>query len=375
MLDRKKFFDGVRERIDATLSQSQVDGLNTILDGMLPGQRTPIQSAAYMLATIFHETAGTFQPIHEYGSTAYFNKRYGPSTKVGKSLGNTKAGDGARYAGRGYVQLTGRRNYRKFGIEDTPDDAMKPDVAFRILSEGMTGGSFTGKKLSDYINASGADYVNARRIINGTDRAGMVAGYAKSFEKILRSAMDKSSTAVASPVSNATNGSSSQTQPGTQEDPSNSAAQPSKPEEPIVVPQTTAAVAVQTVEASPSGNLLDTVEAKYTTYSARYPALIAAVMAAGAGLWAWLKDSPAHIITTFFIVSGGILAVYILGRIVKELLREAGVRRADREEKDRLLKIQLALIEAGANKDKDPVMLVPPPAKIPSEGTATATAS
>jgi len=185
--NRKKFFDGVKDRIDATLTQSQVEGLNVILEGIeLSPVGWSVQRAAYALATIFHETAGTFQPIHEYGGAAYFNRRYNPNTAVGKRLGNTKPGDGARFAGRGYVQLTGRSNYRKFGIEDTPDDAMKPDIAFHILDKGMHDGTFTGKKFGDYITGAKTDYVNARRIINGTDKAGMIAGYAKSFEKILK---------------------------------------------------------------------------------------------------------------------------------------------------------------------------------------------
>lgn len=185
--DREKFFAGVKERIDPTLNQGQVDGIDTILDG-IELDWTDLRRAAYAFATIFHETAGTFQPIHEYGTKDYFNKRYGPSTAVGKKLGNTKPGDGARYAGRGYVQLTGRANYRKFGLEDTPDDAMNPDTAFRILAVGMIRGSFTGKKFSDYITDTKCDYVEARRIINGTDRAGMIAGYARNFEKTLKEA-------------------------------------------------------------------------------------------------------------------------------------------------------------------------------------------
>lgn len=197
-IDRNKFFAGVKDRIDPTLNQSQVDGINAILDEL--DSWSDKRRAAYALATIFHETAGTFQPIHEYGGAAYFNKRYGPNTKVGKTLGNTKPGDGARYAGRGFVQLTGRSNYRKFGIEDTPDDAMKPDVAFRILTEGMTKGSFTGKKFSDYITASKADYIGARKIINGTDRAGMIAGYANSFENILKVSATPSTTTNSIPL-------------------------------------------------------------------------------------------------------------------------------------------------------------------------------
>ena len=61
---------------------------------------------------------------------------------------------------------------------------MEPDTAYRIMSLGMYQGFFTGRKLSDYINDTKKDYVNARRIINGTDRA-QIADYATSFEQVL----------------------------------------------------------------------------------------------------------------------------------------------------------------------------------------------
>jgi hypothetical protein len=62
---------------------------------------------------------------------------------------------------------------------------MDPDTAYKIMSLGMYQGLFTGRKLSDYINDTKKDYVNARRIINGTDRAQMIADYATSFEQVL----------------------------------------------------------------------------------------------------------------------------------------------------------------------------------------------
>jgi hypothetical protein len=53
----------------------------------------------------------------------------------------------------------------------------------------MRKGLFTGKKLGDYISASGCDYKNARRIINGVDQAALIAQYAGTIEGILRAAI------------------------------------------------------------------------------------------------------------------------------------------------------------------------------------------
>jgi len=61
-------------------------------------------------------------------------------------------------------------------------------VALRAAFEGMIKGMFTGRKLADYISAERHDFVNARRIINGTDRASLVAGYAEAFLFALRKA-------------------------------------------------------------------------------------------------------------------------------------------------------------------------------------------
>lgn len=59
-----------------------------------------------MLATTKHETASTMQPIDEYGDSAYFTQMH----ENRSDLGNTEPGDGARFHGRGFVQLTGRLN-------------------------------------------------------------------------------------------------------------------------------------------------------------------------------------------------------------------------------------------------------------------------
>jgi putative chitinase len=193
-MQRKSFFDAVRSNpFKGSLGAKQVAGMDAILDEWDRYGLTDLRWLAYMLATAYHETARTMQPIREYGQRPYFDK-YEPYTRVGKVLGNTVSGDGARFKGRGYVQLTGRRNYalagKKLGVDlvSNPDLALDPHHAARIMFEGMIDGWFTGKKLTDYFNDSKSDWVNARRIINGTDKAQTIAGYAKTFYDALRGA-------------------------------------------------------------------------------------------------------------------------------------------------------------------------------------------
>lgn len=145
---------------------------------------------AYVLATTFHETAHTMKPIYEKGAKAYFSK-YEPGTKIGKNLGNTTKGDGFLYRGRGFTQITGRANYLKAGnklkidLIGNPDLALSPKIAAQILVAGMIEGWFTGKKLSNYITDGKSDFTNARRIINGTDKAALIAGYAQQYDDLL----------------------------------------------------------------------------------------------------------------------------------------------------------------------------------------------
>jgi hypothetical protein len=195
-MDKTKFYASLRSRTSGvfgtSLSQKQVNGCEAIL-AEAATEGTPLRFLAYMLATAYHETACTMQPITEYGKRSYFDK-YEPGTTIGRRLGNTQKGDGFTYRGRGFVQLTGRENYAsasvKLGLDLVryPDDALELDIAAPIMFRGMTEGWFTTRKLSDYINLDKTDYYNARRIINGTDCAEKIAGYAKAFETALRDA-------------------------------------------------------------------------------------------------------------------------------------------------------------------------------------------
>lgn len=195
--DRKKFFDAYRTRFGA-LTQDLVNALESLLsqieaDTQLANTETGLQQLAYCLATFKWETAHTMRPIDEYGSTNYFNSRYGPQTKVGKELGNTKSGDGALFHGRGYVQLTGRTNYTKAkaytgaDLLTNPAQAKDEKLAYQIALQGMTAGWFTGRKLSQFFKAgSPPDYENARTIINGHNKAQTIADIARRFYEILR---------------------------------------------------------------------------------------------------------------------------------------------------------------------------------------------
>ena len=189
----RQFFDAVRPMFGGKLTQPQVDGLRRLV---AEGERRalPRQKVAYVLATSFHETARTMQPIKEYGGNQYFHDRYDPKGRkphIARALGNVHRGDGVRFHGRGDVQLTGRRNYTKMGewldlpLVDKPDLALDPETSAKVIYEGMIRGMFTGKKMSDYITPQKADYRNARRVVNGTDKARTIAGYAKKFEAAL----------------------------------------------------------------------------------------------------------------------------------------------------------------------------------------------
>jgi putative chitinase len=97
------------------------------------------------------------------------------------------------------VQITGRDNYARAGkiigvdLVANPDKALEPAIAVRILIEGMLRGWFTAKGLTKYIDGIDesdaddlAEYVQARRTVNGQDKATLIANSAIIFERALR---------------------------------------------------------------------------------------------------------------------------------------------------------------------------------------------
>ena len=185
------FFASVKAAnlLGPSLDQSEVDGVNAILAACGAAGWGP-KWTAYALATADRETGGTMQPIKEWGGPSYFTRMYDVSGRDpvrARKMGNTIPGDGVRYCGRGYVQLTWKANYAKAGealgypLVGNPDLAMRPDIAAAIMVRGMAEGWFTGRQLADFITAERADFVNARRIINGTDHAREIAAEAGHY--------------------------------------------------------------------------------------------------------------------------------------------------------------------------------------------------
>lgn len=153
---------------------------------------TDARWAAYMLATVKHECADRWQPIEEYGKGA--GRPYGQPVTVVSADGQSHVNT---YYGRGYVQITWKDNYARLGkaigVDDQlvifPEKALDVATAYRIMSEGMRRGLFTGRKLGDYIGDQKCDYRQARQIINGLDQADRIAGYSTTFEAILRQSL------------------------------------------------------------------------------------------------------------------------------------------------------------------------------------------
>jgi peptidoglycan hydrolase-like protein with peptidoglycan-binding domain len=135
---------------------------------------------AYILATVKHETANSFQPVRE---SYYLNEPEAENYR--KTL------DYYPFYGRGYVQLTLIQNYQKYSdllsldLVNNPDLVMLPDIALYILVHGMKCGSFTDIKLDDCISGNSVDFLSARRIINGTDQAELIEHYAISYQSQL----------------------------------------------------------------------------------------------------------------------------------------------------------------------------------------------
>jgi len=221
-MNRKAFYNALRggTMFPRGFTSDQVAGMENLLnvwDKFFSGDSDFL--LAYDLGTAFHETAATMQPIVERGPVSYFDK-YEPGTKLGKILGNVLKGDGYRFRGEGHVQNTGRNNARKatlrinelfkLGIDlvANPEKRGDPFISAISLFLGNKEGWWTGKDLLDYIDgiAEGdkedlREFVNARRVVNGTDKANKIGGHALEFYHAIVKARAASQPVASQPAS------------------------------------------------------------------------------------------------------------------------------------------------------------------------------
>lgn len=185
------FYKNIRESLfGGKLIQSQVDGIEVICKAFGEGE---LNHLAYILATVYHETDQTFRPIEEYGKGK--TKDYGKKLDVGKGPGKriSYTTPDKLYYGRGYEQLTWRDNYLRMGkligedLLNNPELMLTIPVASKSIIAGMKTGLYTTHKLSDFSNGKEFDFKNARTIINGLNKAELIAGYAHKFLIALKS--------------------------------------------------------------------------------------------------------------------------------------------------------------------------------------------
>jgi putative chitinase len=204
-IDKTFFYERLHDRLYRHgLDQSQIDGHAAILDEWGNNHaHDDDRWLAYALATAHHEAGPKMQPVCEnlnysaQGLLATF-PRYFSAADAGRYAhqpqrianrayanrmgnGSENSGDGWLYRGRGLVQITGKANYAKYDLVDSPDAALAPPTAVRILFDGMIKGSFTGKKLADFFNSTTADWAGARSIINPDDRGDQIGADGRAY--------------------------------------------------------------------------------------------------------------------------------------------------------------------------------------------------
>jgi putative chitinase len=188
MIDRKFFFDSVRESLfNGVLSQRQVDGMECVLTCWEQHfADSDTRWLAYAMATAHHESAFVWDAIEEYGKGS------------GKPYGVPAGPYDETYYGRGLVQITWWENYQKaeknlaeryqmeIPFEQYPHRALEIEPAALVLLDGLVWGWFTGAKVGDFFNDTKNDAYNARKCVNGLDRADTIAGYHHSFLSALK---------------------------------------------------------------------------------------------------------------------------------------------------------------------------------------------
>ena len=199
-MNHKTFYDAVRSPLFAgKIAEKQVAGMEAFFHEWERQQLTDLRWLAYMLATAYHETARTMQPIEEFGKGRRLD--YGKKLKMGRGPGRRipYTTPNKLYYGRGHTQNTWYENYEKLtkaaktqGFDwdflNKPELLLEMEPSIWATFFGMQTGLYTGKTLLHFFNDTTEDWRNARKIINGLDKADQIAAQAKIFFTALQQA-------------------------------------------------------------------------------------------------------------------------------------------------------------------------------------------
>lgn len=218
-MNRKKFYDSLRQTglFPGGFTQSQIDGIEGVLDAFVLVGDGLGDTLAYALATGYHETGARMVPVREgFASTdaaarkavARLAARRGPRSAPAR-YGSPAGPYGHVYYGRGQVQLTWLNNYRNSSADagldlvKNPDAMLDPKISARVMIKGLLDGRWNGtgrRGLRYYLDRG--DWVGARYTVNVQDKARLVAGYGKKFLVAIRAAggAPKRKTSIAAPA-------------------------------------------------------------------------------------------------------------------------------------------------------------------------------
>lgn len=366
LISRKKFFNAFRaahhQIRKAPLEASQVAGLEFLLGKFEGDNWKDLRLISYVLATTAHESAWEFQPIKERRS------------RVGtKGRANQDRYWLTGFYGRGYVQITWRKNYEKLGkaigvnLAENPELALEKETAYQILVVGMLRGLFTGKKLSDFINKNECDYVGARRIVNGTDKAALIASYAQTFERILRASILSNSLPNEVATSNdplvlphnefrepeILLAESQETSTNEEKPPPEK--EWTEGERPETIPE---APAIEVEQVKPEKD--EPIGEKLNKFSARLLAIPAGILAYLSSVVAWATNAPLNLVLALAGIAGFITIVYIVGFLLIKNRREQRDYLLKEQREERAYQIQILTIQSAMNKDMNTVRVVKP---------------
>jgi hypothetical protein len=207
-MNRELFYSAIRKSLFRKLSQSQVDGINGILEAFDQVGDGDKDTLAYALATAYHETGRKMVPVREGFATTdagarravnNLARKRGPNSAVARYAQPTGP-YGHVYYGRGHVQLTWIDGYKESSADagvdlvKNPDAMLDPNISARVLIKGLIDGRWSGKRkgLSYYEGSDDfldkQEAIAARATVNGSDKASLIAGYHKQFYDALTAA-------------------------------------------------------------------------------------------------------------------------------------------------------------------------------------------